>query len=113
LPASANILAKAAHGICDDLVTTTILTFGERVVFVPNMNQVMWQNPLVQENVQKLVSLGRSVIAPTWTGFEVYSRRSELGAMPPIDAITEYLEELLRELSAPDVIAADDNSGNK
>jgi phosphopantothenoylcysteine synthetase/decarboxylase len=77
------------------------------------MNQVMWQNPLVQENVQKLVSLGRSVIAPTWTGIEVYSKRLELGAMPPIDAITEYLEELLRELSAPEVIAADDNSGNK
>jgi phosphopantothenoylcysteine decarboxylase/phosphopantothenate--cysteine ligase len=96
MPATANILAKAAHGICDDLVSTTVLTFGERVVFVPNMNGVMWQNALVQENVHKLVSLGRSVIEPT-TGIEIATKEPGIGGMPPIEAITEYLKELLTE----------------
>jgi phosphopantothenoylcysteine decarboxylase/phosphopantothenate--cysteine ligase len=100
LPATANILAKAAHGICDDLVSTTILTFDERVVFVPNMNQKMWQNPIVQENVHKLVSLGRSVIAPS-IGIEVATKKPEVAAMPPIMAVTEYLKELLIELADP------------
>ena len=96
MPATANILAKAAHGICDDLVSTTILTFGERVVFVPSMNAVMWHNALVQENVHKLVSLGRSVIEPT-IGIEIATKEPGIGGMPSIEAITEYLKELLTE----------------
>jgi phosphopantothenoylcysteine decarboxylase/phosphopantothenate--cysteine ligase len=96
MPASANILAKAAHGICDDLVSTTIVTFDERVVFVPNMNAGMWHNSIVQENVRKLVSLGRSVIEPS-LGIEISSKELEIGGMPSIETITEYLEELLTE----------------
>src|SRR5262249_14155172 len=100
MPATANILAKAAHGICDDLVSTTILTFGERVVFVPSMNTVMWHNPIVQENVQKLVSLGRSVIEPS-AGVEIASHETGIGGMPSIEAITDYLKELLTEFVDP------------
>jgi phosphopantothenoylcysteine decarboxylase/phosphopantothenate--cysteine ligase len=96
LPATANILAKAAHGIADDLVSTAILTFGERVVFVPAMNQIMWENAIVQENVEKLVGLGRKVIAPT-PGIEIANGRPEACGVPRIEILADYLRELLTE----------------
>src|SRR5262249_19614274 len=51
LPATANILGKAAHGIADDLVSTCIVAADCPVVFVPAMNEVMWRKPAVQPNV--------------------------------------------------------------
>ncbi|MFI5380321.1 MAG: flavoprotein [Tepidisphaerales bacterium] len=63
-PATANILAKTAAGICDDLVSTMICAAGCPVVFVPAMNARMWANPITQENVAKLVKLGYRMIGP-------------------------------------------------
>jgi hypothetical protein len=60
------------------------------------MNAGMWHNSIVQENVRKLVSLGRSVIEPS-LGIEISSKVMEIGGMPSIEMITEYLEELLTE----------------
>jgi phosphopantothenoylcysteine decarboxylase/phosphopantothenate--cysteine ligase len=105
LPATANILAKAAHGIADDLVSTAILTFGERVVFVPAMNQAMWENPIVQENVDKLVRLGRKVVAPV-PGTEIATGQPGAVGVPRIDILTEYLRELLSEKSIESVTFA-------
>jgi len=63
-PATANIIAKAACGICDDLVSTMICASACPVIFAPAMNTRMWQNPVCRENVTKLQKLGYRFIGP-------------------------------------------------
>jgi phosphopantothenoylcysteine decarboxylase/phosphopantothenate--cysteine ligase len=63
-PATANILAKAAHGIADDLVSTLILSFDKPILFAPAMNTVMWNKPSVQRNIQQLRDDGMFFIGP-------------------------------------------------
>ena len=63
-PATANIIAKAAAGICDDLVSTLICASACPVAFAPAMNYRMWQNPICRENVQKLQRAGHKFIGP-------------------------------------------------
>lgn len=54
MPATANIIAKAAHGIADDLVSTMIAARRQPVLFVPAMNRFMWENPANLRNVEQL-----------------------------------------------------------
>jgi phosphopantothenoylcysteine decarboxylase/phosphopantothenate--cysteine ligase len=63
-PATANFLAKAAHGIADDLLSTLYLSFAGPVLVAPAMNTVMWNKPSVQRNVQQLRADGAHVIDP-------------------------------------------------
>jgi len=63
-PATANIIAKAACGICDDLVSTMILASACPVIFCPAMNNLMWEHPVTQENVARLQTLGHAMIGP-------------------------------------------------
>ncbi|MDR0521565.1 MAG: phosphopantothenoylcysteine decarboxylase [Planctomycetaceae bacterium] len=63
-PATANILAKAACGIADDLVSTLILSFDKPVLFAPAMNTVMWNKPAVQRNIKQLRADGMQIIEP-------------------------------------------------
>ena len=63
-PATANILAKAAHGIADDLVSTFVLSFDKPILFAPAMNMVMWNKPSVQRNVKQLLDDGMFFIGP-------------------------------------------------
>jgi phosphopantothenoylcysteine decarboxylase/phosphopantothenate--cysteine ligase len=63
-PATANILAKAAHGIADDLVSTLLLSFDGPLLFAPAMNSAMWSKPAVQRNVQQLLADGATMIGP-------------------------------------------------
>ncbi|MFA5770278.1 MAG: bifunctional phosphopantothenoylcysteine decarboxylase/phosphopantothenate--cysteine ligase CoaBC [Patescibacteria group bacterium] len=63
-PATANIIGKLAHGIADDLLTTTALAMTAPIIICPSMNVNMWGNPLVQENLNKLKSVGYQVIEP-------------------------------------------------
>lgn len=63
-PATANIIAKVAHGICDDLVSLMVCASACPVVFAPAMNNRMWDHPVVQENVAKLAGLGYRFIGP-------------------------------------------------
>lgn len=63
-PATANILAKAAHGIADDLVSTLILSFDKPILLAPAMNSVMWNKPAVQRNVKQLQDDGMFFIGP-------------------------------------------------
>lgn len=63
-PATANIIAKVAHGLCDDLVSLMIAAAACPVVFAPAMNNRMWDNPIARENVAKLTSLGYRFIGP-------------------------------------------------
>lgn len=63
-PATNNIIAKVAHGLCDDLVSLMVCAAACPVVFAPAMNSRMWENPIAQENVAKLASLGYRFIGP-------------------------------------------------
>jgi phosphopantothenoylcysteine decarboxylase/phosphopantothenate--cysteine ligase len=63
-PATANIIAKVAHGLCDDLVSLMVCAAACPVVFAPAMNNRMWDNPITQENVAKLSGLGYKFIGP-------------------------------------------------
>ena len=63
-PATANILAKAAHGIADDLVSTLVLSFDKPILFAPAMNAAMWKKPSVQRNVKQLQDDGMLFIGP-------------------------------------------------
>jgi len=66
-PLSANTLSKIAGGICDNLLTTVVcaLDLKTKVLLCPAMNENMWKNPIVQENVKKLKSLNKyNVLSP-------------------------------------------------
>lgn len=63
-PATANIIGKAASGIGDNLLSTTILSFQKPILFVPAMDQGMWQNAIVQENVKYLRKSGYHFLEP-------------------------------------------------
>src|ERR1700712_1825518 len=63
-PATADLLAKAAHGLADDLLTNTLLTARCPVVFAPAMHTEMWEHPATQANVALLRSRGAVVIEP-------------------------------------------------
>ena len=63
-PASANIIAQLAHGIADDLATTTLLAANKPILFAPAMNHMMWTNDATQKNVQTLTARGYTMIAP-------------------------------------------------
>ncbi|MFH1357186.1 MAG: flavoprotein [bacterium] len=63
-PATANIIAKAACGICDDFVTTVLLATKALIVYVPSMNVNMWDNPITQKNVSVLGNRGHHFIEP-------------------------------------------------
>ncbi len=63
-PATADLLAKAAHGLADDLLTNTLLTARCPIVFAPAMHTEMWEHPATQANVATLRSRGAVVIEP-------------------------------------------------
>lgn len=63
-PATANILAKMACGIADDLLSTTLLAAQAPIIVCPAMNTGMFENPVTQENIQKLSNLGITVMPP-------------------------------------------------
>jgi phosphopantothenoylcysteine decarboxylase/phosphopantothenate--cysteine ligase len=64
-PATANIIAKAANGICDDLLSTTLCACWTRpILFAPAMNSRMWTNPATQANVETLKNRGFHMIGP-------------------------------------------------
>lgn len=64
VPATANIIGKAANGIADDMLSTTIMATKAPVVFCPAMNTNMYENPIVQRNISLLKELGYEFIEP-------------------------------------------------
>ncbi len=63
-PATANVIAKLAYGIADDMLTTTVLACNCPKMIAPAMNSNMYLNPVTQENLKKLESLGWKIITP-------------------------------------------------
>lgn len=63
-PATANILGKAANGVAGDLLSTTIMAARSKVLFVPSMNDAMYENPITQRNMKMLTELGYLFVEP-------------------------------------------------
>jgi phosphopantothenoylcysteine decarboxylase/phosphopantothenate--cysteine ligase len=104
-PATANVLAKAAHGLADDFLTTLLLAVRCPVVMAPAMDGGMWHHPAVVANVATLRARGVSVLEPD-TG-ALASGLSAPGRLPEVEAIVESLLEALtptRDLAAERVV---------
>ncbi|MEU0528357.1 bifunctional phosphopantothenoylcysteine decarboxylase/phosphopantothenate--cysteine ligase CoaBC [Streptomyces niveus] len=101
-PATADLLAKAAQGLADDLLTNTLLTARCPVVFAPAMHTEMWEHPATRANVATLRERGAVVIEPAvgrLTGVDTGK-----GRLPDPDAIFEVCRRLLaRGVSTPDL----------
>jgi len=97
-PATANILAKAAHGIGDDLLSTVLLSFNGPVIMAPAMNVEMWRKPAVQRNVEQLRADGAMLVGPE-EGYLSCGTRG-LGRMSQPEQIFEAISRQL-ELLAP------------
>lgn len=100
LPASANILGKAANGIADDLLSTAILSSPKPLVFAPAMNPSMWESKAVQRNVETLRHDGHYVIPPEHI-VSVTSGEWDLGLGPTPETILPHLQHFrMKELQA-------------
>ena len=95
-PASADIISKIAHGIADDMLTTTVLGFlPENVIIAPAMNTRMYENPIIQQNIEKLKHLGYKFIEPS-EGV-LACREVGKGRLAPWEEIVKYVEYLLNK----------------
>ena len=94
-PASANVLAKAAHGIADDMLTTTLLACTCPKLFSPAMNTRMFQNPVTQDNLKLLEKYGCEIIKPD-SGYLACGDIGE-GKMPDPAVLFEYLVKAVSE----------------
>jgi len=92
-PATANLLAKAAHGLADDFLTTVLLAARGPVLMVPAMDGGMWDHAAVTANVATLRGRGVVVLEPD--AGALASGLSGKGRLPEVDAIVEALERLL------------------
>lgn len=93
-PASADILAKAAHGLADDLLSTLLLSFTGPIAFAPAMNSAMWEKAPVQRNIEILRGDGHHFIDPQ-TGWQS-CRRSGKGRMAEPADIQAAIERILK-----------------
>lgn len=97
-PASANVIAKAAHGIADDMLTTTLLACQCPKIFAPAMNTRMYQNPIVQDNIKILERYGMEMVTPA-SGYLACGDTGE-GKMPEPEVL---YEAVLRALTPKDL----------
>lgn len=95
-PASANILAKMAHGIADDALSTALLSCSCPIVVAPAMNTVMWQHEATQANVALLRSRGVHFVGPA-TG-DLACGVQGIGRMSEVDEILQKIQTLLNIL---------------
>ena len=94
-PASADVIGKLAHGIADDMLTTTILACRCRKFISPAMNTNMFENPIVQDNLKILAGYGYTVIDPA-VGY-LACGDTGAGKMPEPDTLLSYI---LQEIGA-------------
>src|SRR4051794_26391637 len=97
-PATANMLAKVSHGLCDDLVSLMISAAACPVVFAPAMNNRMWEHPVTKENVAKLQKIGYRMIGPAegWLA----CRNVGLGRMSEPAEIVQHVTQLLTQFNS-------------
>jgi phosphopantothenoylcysteine decarboxylase/phosphopantothenate--cysteine ligase len=92
-PATANILAKTANGIADEIVSTTLSVCEQPTIFAPAMNYKMWQNKSIIESVDSLKNMGKIVLDPE-TG-DLASLHKGEGRLPELEKIMISIKETL------------------
>lgn len=90
-PASANVVAKLAHGLADDMLTTTVLACRCKKIIAPAMNTNMYENPIVQDNLKICESYGMEVIKPA-VGY-LACGDTGAGKMPEPEVLFDYIEK--------------------
>ncbi len=93
-PASANVIDKIAHGIADDMLTTTIMACKCKKIISPAMNTNMFENPILQDNLETLRKYGYEIIDPA-NGY-LACGDTGAGKMPEPDVLLQYI---LRDLA--------------
>ena len=88
-PASANVIAKLAHGLADDMLTTTVLACTCRKIISPAMNTRMFENPITQENLKICEYYGMEVISPA-SGY-LACGDTGAGKMPEPEVLLQYI----------------------
>lgn len=93
-PCTANVIAKLAHGLADDALTSTALACKAPLVIAPAMNENMWRHPATQDNLRLIKSRGAVIVNPErgqlacgWVGE---------GRLAPLDEIMKTVEKALR-----------------
>ncbi len=99
-PATANVIGKLAHGIADDMLTTTAMACKAPMLIVPAMNTNMYENPILQDNLKTLASYGKKIIEPA-TGMLACGTTGK-GKMPEP---SEMLQYILKEIAFPKDLA--------
>lgn len=95
-PATANIMAKLAHGLADDMLTTTVLASNAPKIIAPAMNTAMYENPVTRHNIELLQAYGMEVITPA-SGY-LACGDTGAGKMPEPEELYEYI---LRAIACP------------
>ena len=99
-PATANVIGKLAHGIADDMLTTTAMACKAPMLIVPAMNTNMYENPILQDNLKTLASYGKKIIEPA-SGMLACGTTGK-GKMPEP---SEMLQYILKEIAFPKDLA--------
>lgn len=99
-PATANVIAKVAHGLADDMLTTTFLACKKPKYIVPAMNTQMYENPITQDNLEICRKYGMHVIEPA-SGY-LACGDTGAGKMPEPETLFEYI---LQEIAFPKDLA--------
>ena len=89
-PASANVIGKLAHGIADDMLTTTLLACKVPILVSPAMNTNMYENPIVQDNIHTLERYGMKIITPA-SGY-LACGDTGAGKMPEPETLFTHIE---------------------
>lgn len=98
-PATANVLAKLAYGLADDMLSTQALAFRGPLILAPAMNPAMWEAPATQTNWQTLLSRGAQAVGPVQG--VVACGDAGYGKLAPVEAI---FAQVLRALSPKDLL---------
>ncbi|MDD5082909.1 MAG: bifunctional phosphopantothenoylcysteine decarboxylase/phosphopantothenate--cysteine ligase CoaBC [Dehalococcoidales bacterium] len=92
-PATANIVAKIATGMADDMLTCTVLATKAPVVVAPAMNVNMWENPVTQDNLARLRARGFTIVDPTYG--RLASGKIGLGRLAETETIIGTVKQVL------------------
>ena len=95
MPATANILGKVANGIADDMLSTCIMATRAPVVFAPAMNNNMYTNKIVQNNINKLKDYGYYFVAPQEGNLACGYKA--VGKLAKKEMIIEYAKKIIGE----------------
>ncbi len=94
-PATANTISKIANGICDNLLTSIVCAFKKPIIIAPAMNCNMWDNPIIQDNLNKLSKLNYKILEPE-SGYLACGYEGK-GRLCSVDVIFEEASKILNQ----------------